>query len=450
MRGVYCIQRCHRNSLLRYPLHDIQRPFHLSLLRRYANRQSPPGFSANQPSSPGPRPFKAKSTPFDPNKISKEAPNAFRENISDGSSKAKPPRRFRIGPGKVILFSIAAFLGYKVYTWQTDPHRSVILNPKFFTPFILEAREKVSPTSSILSLLSVPKGQNTENVAEAWETGVWSVQVMQPELQIARAYTPLPPSDDAEPEQLRLFVRQEPQGEVSTFLHKINRGTLVHLRGPHLEYEIPKDVDEVLFIAGGTGIAPALQVAHTLYKHRVASSEDGPKLRILWANRRREDSFQGLEPTGLRTFAPKQLQEGLLPKLQGLADKWQGKRDVQSEETMSEAPTPEPLSQHRLVEEVESLKSTYQGKVSIDYFIDEKGSHITESLLRRYLSTAAPSEQFIEDGSAPKKIILVSGPEGFVSSYAGAKSMKGGKEIQGPLGGILKKIDSKGWDIWKL
>ncbi len=367
------------------------------------------------------------------------------EESTDDVSEAKPPRRFRIRPGKIVLFSLAAFIGYKVYIWQIDPYRSVILNPQFFNPFILKARQKVSSTSSILSLLSVPKGQNTVNVAEAWKTGVWSVQVMQPELQIMRAYTPLPPADDTEPQVLRLFVRQEPQGEVSKFLHTINRGTLVHLRGPHVEYEMPQDVEEVLFIAAGTGIAPALQVAHTLYKHRTASSEDGPKMRILWANRRREDSYKRLEPS-----LPQQIQEGAVPKLLGLVDNWQGKPKIQRKDTEDKNPAPEVLLQTPLVEELEALKSKHPGNVAIDYFVDEESSYITESLLRKYLSHAASSGQSTNDGAMPKKIVLISGPEGFVNFYAGAKLMKGGKEVQGPLGGMLRRIDPNGWDVWKL
>lgn len=441
MRSWYCIQRSSRSSRLQF----LPREFHNSHclgVARYASRQSAPGFGGH---NPGPRPFKANSPGSESSKSSKNPPNFSEEESIENANKAKIRRSFRIGPGKILIFSIAALISYKIYTWQTNPHRSIILNPKFFTPFILEARDKVSSTSSILTLQSLPKGQNTENVAAAWKAGVWSVQVMQPELQIARAYTPLPPSDDAEPEQLRLFVRKEPQGEVSTFLHKINRGTLVHMRGPHLEYEIPQDVDEVLFIAGGTGIAPALQVAHTLYKYRTASSGDSPKLRILWANRRREDSYKGLEPS-----LPQQLEEGFVTKLRGLADRLQGKPDPQSKEVVDETPTHEARSQTRLVEEVEGLKSTYVGRVNIVYFVDEESSYITETILRRHLSSSAATEQPSENGGTPKKIILISGPEGFVSFYAGAKSMKAGKEIQGPLGGMLRYIDPKGWEVWKL
>ncbi|CAD6591780.1 MAG: hypothetical protein ASARMPRED_005597 [Alectoria sarmentosa] len=440
MQGLCCNRRCIQQS--RNPI-LFPKALHA---RRFAGRPSPgfSGFNAGKPSG-------SSRTPKDKDPSSKATGFSARphEAPRDGSAKevdsaeAPPRTRFRIGPGKLIFFSIAAFLGYKVYTWQTNPARSVVLNPRFFTPFILKSREKVSSTSAILNLLSLPKGQNTVSVSEAWRTGVWSVQVMQPELQIARSYTPLPPIEGTEPEQVRLFVRQEPQGEVSTFLHKINRGTIVHLRGPRVEYEIPDDVDEILFLAGGTGIAPALQVAHTLFNHRIKPTEQGPELRVLWANRRREDSINGLEP-----FSSPRAQGGLVPKIRKLADEWQEEPPSQPKETTEAGAIPSQHSQSRLVEEVETLRSRHGGKVIVDYFIDEEGSYISESLLRTYLSDIDQTAN--QDGTPRRKVILVSGPEGFVNNFAGPKTWQGGREIQGPLGGLLKKIDAQGWEIWKL
>ena len=426
-----CIQRSQDRILSPKALH----------VRHFAGRPSPP--SAGKPSRP-PQSPKDKAPSFNATKPSARPHKAPREESAKevDNAEASPRPRSRIGPGKLILFSIAAFSVYKIYHWQKNPARSVILNPKFFTPFILESREKVSSTSAILNLLSLPKGQNTVSVSEAWKTGVWSVQVMQPELQIARSYTPLPPLEGTEPEHVRLFVRQEPQGEVSTFLHKISRGTIVHLRGPRVEYEIPDDVDEILFLAGGTSIAPALQVAHTLFSHRMKSTEQGPELRILWANRRREDSIDGLDRASprVRTVSA--------PEIQKLADKWQGDPPSQLEGTIEKGAAPSHLSQTRLVEEVESLKARHGGKVIVDYFIDEEGSYISESLLRTYLSGIDQTAN--QDGKPRRKVILVSGPEGFVNVFAGPKTWQGGTEIQGPLGGILKKIDPRGWEIWKL
>lgn len=397
------------------------------LARPFAVRPSSgsSGFNATAPSA---RPHKA------PRKErAKEAKN----------EEASPRRRFPIGPGKLILLSLFAFLGYKVYKWHMNPARTVILTPRAFTPFILKSREKISSTSATLNLLSLPEGQNTENVTEAWKKGVWSVLVMQPELQIARSYTPLPPTEGAKPEQVRLLVRHEPQGEVSTMLHKINRGTLVHLRGPKIEYEIPEGIDEILFLAGGTGIAPALQVAHTLFNYRTDPTKGGPELRILWANRRREDSIDGLN-----AFSDQGPHPDSVPRTPKLTDKAQRESPNQFKETAEGALASSKLSQTALVEEVESLRARHEGKVVVDYLIDEEGSYISESLLRTYLSDVDQTAN--QDGTPRTKLILVSGPEGFVDAFAGPKTWQDGREIQGPLGGLLKKIDPKGWEIWKL
>lgn len=407
---------------------------------RQVATHSPPGFGSNTPPSTGPRAYKPKqSIDRDPNSSTKVR-SSSRDEASENVTKITLFQRLRIGPRKLFILSILACVGSGAYAFHTDPHRSAILQPKYFTPFILESRDKVSSTSSILHLQSLPKGQNTDNVAEAWRTGIWSLQVMQPELQIARSYTPLPPSEDAEPEQLRLFVRKEPHGEVSTFLHRISRGTLVHLRGPQLEYEIPEDVEEVLFVAGGTGIAPALQVAHILYNYRHSSSNIAPKLRILWANRRREDSYLKVDPEHRE-----QRRLGLLSKALDTANpSTQSKFTFQAgAANLNGLPL---LSQSALVRELESLKTNHPNRIQIDYFVDEDNTRITGRLLRNYLG----DPEQLKDQPEGKRLLLISGPEGFVDFYAGPKLMKGGRETQGSLGGVLKEIGPQGWDIWKL
>ena len=447
MQSISWKRRCLQPSYLKGFLNHSQRDVLLGS-RSFASR--PPEFSASKPPSAKARPFKDRPPPIDGNK-----PSNGRQKFANESNTKETiyveetlftfaRRWFRRRSVNVIVFSLSAYLGYTLYNWQTNPHRSLILNPRFFTPFIFEKRDKVSSTSCILNLKSVPAGQNADNIAEAWQTGVWSVLVMQPELQIARAYTPLPPRDGDEPEQLRLFVRQEPNGEVSTFLSTIYRGTLVHCRGPHVEYEVPEDVDEVLFIAGGTGIAPALQVAHTLFKYRTASPDHSPKLRILWANRRREDSYQGSVSNPSQHFPEKGDS-----KLQSISSAWFGKPAPKLADPPANNTTSPIQPQTLLVEELEALKTRHAGQIEIDYFVDEEDSYVTESILRRYLSSN--EEQADHDQPArKKKVILISGPDGFVNYYAGPKYWRKGVEIQGPVEGVLRKIDPKGWEIWKL
>lgn len=364
------------------------------LARRFAT-QKPPGFG---PNVGGPRAYNPKNPKSGP----QDAPEKGHQDANGQSSKLS--KRFQSIPKiPIIIIAVSGFILYRLYNYKMNPNRLTLLNNTNFLPFILESRKAVSSTAAILNIYSVPPGQNSTLVNEAWRTGVWSTEVMQPELQIARSYTPLPPVEGAAPEQMRLYVRKEPQGEVSSMLHRIYRGTFVHLRGVRIEYRVPEHVDEVLFLAGGTGIAPALQVAHTLFKYRGGNGRK-PRMRVLWANRKREDSYNALEQT-----------------------------------------------QNLLVEEIEGLKSKYAGRFDVEYLVDEDGAFITEDLLRKYLKGREPiAEQSSEDGATGKKILLVSGPEGFIDYYAGSKFMEKGREMQGPLGGMLEKIEPKGWDVWKL
>ena len=421
-------------------------------IRPFANRSSP-SFGSSNPSPHGQHPYRKRNNDFSENKANAGETHHDEKTSSKRTFRAKVFTKFPLSLRQTILVGLLGCASYGVYVFHTDPHRSVLLQPKFFAPFMLDIREKISSTSSILHLRSVPPGQNTENVDEAWRIGVWSVQVMQPELQIARSYTPLPPEDKAEPEQLRLFVRKEPNGEVSSFLHRISRGTLVHLRGPHIEYTIPENVDEVLFLAGGTGIAPALQVAHVLLNHGTSSATAVTKLRILWANRRREDSHLTLRQPVVQHSVVRPAQTGVLSKIRSFTTSVEA-QSIDGVETETREPTvPASIPQTPLVEEVEALKSKYPGRVEVEYFVDEDKSYINESVLRHYLSghnKTLESSLNIDSASSNKKLLLLSGPEGFINFYAGPKLLKAGRETQGPLGGLLQKIHPQGWDIWKL
>lgn len=267
--------------------------------------------------------------------------------------------------------------------------------------------------------------------SDAWKKGIWSVQVKQPQLQIGRSYTPLPPSQQAEfAGELRLLIRREPHGEVSTYLHKLPISAKIELRGPQIEYEIPKDVDEILFLAGGTGIAPALQTIYTLFDCR-KDADFVPKLRILWANRRSEDSFGGTSDNSPLS------RNRLIPwtSLLGFGEVNQPKKRQVTEE----------VSISPIVKDLNSFKKRNGGHITIDYFVDEENSHITEETLRSYLTKSTA-----QSSSARKKLILIAGPEGFITHHAGPKEWGGGKELQGPIGGTLGNINLEGWEIWKL
>lgn len=398
-----------------------------------------------------------------------------------------------------------------------------------FHPFEIVAKQSVSSTCSIFTLKSQSRSRDAssnsyhELLRDAWANGVgvWSVQIKQPQLQIVRSYTPLPPfnrfhgeDEDSSSAELRFLIRHEPHGEVSSYLHNLSLGATVHVRGLDVEFEIPKNVDNILFLAGGTGIAPALQVAHCLLERRRKSitsthtSDDFdsrflvPKMHILWANRRREDAVGGVNSTctgtrsNIKGFSSA-AQEGRNPW------NWSGRwtrffwaaaeqqpaqselvQEKQHETSLSSPPSSPPESSSSastIITEINRMKRSAQGQITLDYFIDEEDTYITRDLLKTYLSSyhrekqqrqhqqqqqqqqlASQEQKQLQDQdqlpTSKRGLIMISGPDGFVAHHAGAKVWgPGGRQLQGPLGGILRNILDKGvfssrwwWDVWKL
>ncbi|KAL8739036.1 MAG: hypothetical protein Q9190_007901 [Brigantiaea leucoxantha] len=314
--------------------------------------------------------------------------------------------------------------------------KSSPLDPTIFTPFTLVSKEGISPISTIFTVSHrlVP-GQKDVSI-EAFTKGSWSVQVKQPNLMIARSYTPLPPfvtneSQESWPYSLRLslYIRNDPQGELSRYLHSLEPGAPVEVRGPYEEYNIGESVDEILFLAGGTGIAPALQLAHTLFQTRKRSRL--PRMHILWANRRLEDcsgaDFQSNDET-----------DGWLSKT------WNFFSPVQQLDRAKSA-----QQSTAIVKELKALEVKHEGHFSVDYFADEGHRFITHNILQDRLRQINDStHQTSDSGGYPhRKVLVISGPDGFISHFSGPKSVAGG---QGALGGVLQQFDLSGWTVWKL
>ncbi|MCJ1418240.1 mitochondrial peripheral inner membrane protein [Xylographa parallela] len=311
-------------------------------------------------------------------------------------------------------------------------------DPTTFISFTLESKERISSTSSIFTLSPTSEVFKSRIYDEAWQEGVWSVQIKQPQLQIARAYTPLPPlpplgndNDSRKTGKLSFLIRQDPKGEVSGYLHRLPQGATIDLRGPQVEYRVPDDVTEVLFLAGGTGIAPALQIAHTLYSAR-SGRDVPPKMHILWANRRREDCERGVNDTTSRSSSRLNIWSNIFaPEVES---------PVKSTPVGQSNPSP-------MVLRLESLKKSQSNLVSVEYFVDEEQTRISEAVLKDVLQSSITTSERSPHG---RKLILLSGPDGFIEHFAGAKAWQNGKEVQGPLKGLLSLIDHSGWEVWKL
>lgn len=380
-----------------------------------------------------------------------------------------PTRVWLIRLNLLAATSLGTVSLYTFYTQTSSSNGSPkALNKASFTPYTLISREKVSNTSTILRLRA-PKGlsQADKDAEEKWKAclwrkGIWSVEIKQPQLMIARRYTPLPSfeagfardeatssntdvltrptptpspaSGSAEIEELSILLRREPHGEVSRYLDSLPLNSAVEVRGGFKEYNIHADVRDVVFLAGGTGIAPALQAARCLQER--ADS----RLTILWANRLRVDCIGGANAE----VKEKAALWGLLRWLS-----WSG------------APVPAvqllPTGEKSLiVRQLDALSARSGHEVAEQgtglslrarYFVDEEMSLIQQKDLVRALTSND------EDGKAAtdrRKLIIVSGPDGFVKYVAGAKKLVNGIETQGELGGLLSKVDLHGWEVHKL
>jgi ferredoxin-NADP reductase len=228
---------------------------------------------------------------------------------------------------------------------------------------------------------------------------------------------------------MRLLIRQEEGGEVSTYLHRLPEQSTIELRGPNTELKLPRDIIEVVFLAGGTGIAPAMQVAQALGRRT------GSRMHILWANRRREECIGGISDD-----------KGNDASVQSRVGWWRSFFGFN--EPAAQAPRVEDastLAKGILVKELDALKKRSEAAtrgLSINYYVDDEKTFIQPNDVERRIR-----RQREETGS---RLIILSGPDGFIEHWAGKKLWANGREVQGPLGGQLARMDLGEWKVIKL
>lgn len=336
-------------------------------------------------------------------------PKSHNDNNNNGSNQKPPESWARFIGTRAGAIVVGYIVGKVYYYYNPKPDDS-------FSAYELTSRDPISSTLSIFTVRPKDGGasvKNADEIRQAWKSGIWNLQFKQPQLQIVRAYTPLPLGNVEETNSLQFLIRRDPRGEVSGYLHRLSPSSEIEMRGPNVEYPISSNTRNVIFIAGGTGIAPALQVAHTMFTASDANSlnsqEDSPPkyLHVLWANRSRED-------------------------------------------TINTAAQPNPIINHwNTLTATHNTHSSASSSttLTVTYFTDEDKTFITPAVLSSALDTALShaNNNHVTPTStgprpAPETQIIISGPEGFISYLAGPKVWKDGKETQGPLGGIMGSV----------
>ncbi len=339
--------------------------------------------------------------------------------------------RRRAGPLIVVGTSALGGATYRFLKPADSSNES--LNPHTFTPYTLVDKQPVSSTSAIFILRNANGASDSESVKEVWKRSIWSVQIKQPQLQIARAYTPLPPQVNGRkaegvPQDVRLLIRQEEGGEVSTYLHRLPEESIIELRGPNTECELPHNIKEVIFLAGGTGIAPAMQIAQALGRRT------GSAMHILWANRRREECIGGISDN--KGDSSTQNRIGWWKSFLGYDECATQEAIVAPDANHDKGP---------IVRELDVLKERGQSAtrgLSVQYYVDEENTFIQPEDITKKMRLSRE-----ETGS---KLIVVSGPDGFIDYWAGKKLWVDGRQAQGPLSGQLGKMDIGEWKVLKL
>jgi hypothetical protein len=361
---------------------------------------------------------------------------------------------------------------------------------------------------------------------------LWSVEVKQPEIMVSRDYTPLPPSrrvggeEGEEEKTVRLYVRK--LGLVSKWLSGLEVGGNVELRGPRLGFDLRKRIGEVdnavaegkekagldnnnaadqpqdqrvkrvVFLAGGTGIATALQAAEALL------AVPGVEMDIVWANRRREDCVG----CGSGQESGDQNRNAVLAMLEEFrraygAERFRYSCTVDEEgsfitrdtiarlmagsttaTTLSSAATgsekrrsssspifgflsssqPSPTTATAATNTTKTSPTTqpidcsnchYHSPILLAASPDSDPSRTNPTPEAVSCKCVSPATGQPVNGG--KNLLILSGPEGFIEHYAGAKVWSEGRERQGVVGGVVGDVikrnlkkEAEGWLVLKL
>lgn len=228
--------------------------------------------------------------------------------------------------------------------------------------------------------------------------------------------------NNAQAGDIRLLIRKYETGEVSRYLHNLKPGATVEVRGGYTELEIPQQTKKVLFLAGGTGVAPAVQVASCLARRgmqaQTQTHTQDARIGILWANRRAEDASGG-------------------------------SRAVKAGEEVNEMVA--------IMRDLEAkAEKVADVEVKTMYFVDEENRFIQQKdvvaeLARVDGRSGIGSSRIDAAAEAHEKLILISGPDGFVEYFAGPKRMtRDGREVNGVTGGLLSQMKLDGWTVVRL
>ncbi|UKZ72847.1 hypothetical protein TrVFT333_000484 [Trichoderma virens FT-333] len=391
--------------------------------------------------------------PFSTARATSPSARCLRQYATASQSHSRPVKRSR----KIPILITTAILGGTIYYFSSSS-KPTLLNTETFIPYTITSREAISPTSFVFTIsphTPDPSLPYLTPSTSSWRYPLWSVEFKQPQVQIARHYTPLPPQDSEDPADgsLRFYVRAIGGGEMSTYLSRLGVGHDVWLRGPHVGFDVPARLgamDNVVFLAGGTGVVPAMQVAKAVLER----SPDA-QVNILWAVRKREELQRVSSPIPRPSWW----------------QFWHANSGSKPVELHAQLQDPSPIAQ-----QLKAMKTRYGQRLRVQVAIDEEQTQFREADLQTAISggqngrlplsrsttgpgcrlhdsamlemapefeTPATADECKCGHGAGKNLFMVSGPDGFIAHYAGPKRWLGGQQVQGPVAGVAAQLQKR-------
>jgi cytochrome-b5 reductase len=189
------------------------------------------------------------------------------------------------------LTAVAGVGGYYYYTTQqsngapraTTAVPPTALNPEAFVPFRLESVKDISPNTRLFRFaLQSPEQQFGLDVASCVVARV--PEDGKEDSYIIRPYTPISPREQKG--STDFVIKVYPDGKMTQKLFKLKPGDTLEMKGPipKIKYE-PNKYQNIGMIAGGTGIAPMIQVLREIFNN----PQDKTKVSLLFGNITEED-----------------------------------------------------------------------------------------------------------------------------------------------------------------
>lgn len=274
----------------------------------------------------------------------------------------------------------AAIATYSSTSYLASCESSAGLTPKEFRAFKLIRVEKLNHNTSTF-VFEVPSASEypVSSFVLTKYTGADGKDVSRP-------YTPI---DTDKKNELHFLIKDYPNGNMSSYIHKLKVGDLLEIKGPlpKLKYE-HNAKHQVGLVSGGTGITPMLQVL----EKALSNKEDKTTFSLVFANQTPEDIL-------------------LKGKLDTLQQKYPGRFNVTY--TVSKL--------------TDAQKAAWKGEVG----------HVSKDMLAKYLPKASDKNNFV----------YVCGPPGFMKAVSGTKAPD---YTQGELSGVLKDLGFSSEQVFKL